>query len=255
MKLENRSDNRALWGFLAVLVAGGTALAGIDFSFLGLGSLAQLRIKIIGVVFVGLGLLAAFSTLFLPGIIKGAAAFGRRITGWVRGLVAKVILWAMGAGAMPVKGEPLVFTSGTEFDEFFDEDSGRWQQAVLCWVHPWWTNIEGARWIWLRRNVEITEAVNGCVVRHRRVFQIPGRALPSSVDMSVAVDDYGEISLNGKKVADVRGHDRPQKFELPAYVKPGENVLTMNIENAPGGPSARFNTNPTGVIYRIDLQF
>jgi len=146
------------------------------------------------------------------------------------------------------------FVSSTEWDQFWDGVADKWVPAKRCYpIHASWGNIEGGTWIWLRECVTDEQAKTGGSVQLRRKFEVPLK--PRRVIMKVLVDDRAKVSLNGSEIAEVEGFTQPQLLDLLRYTVIGWNEITMEVTNTPRGPQATSGTNPTGVMYRIDVEY
>lgn len=73
--------------------------------------------------------------------------------------------------------------------------------------------------------------------------------------MNILVDDYAEVTMNGREVAKVSGFMQPQSVDLLPYTGIGWNEIAIEVINAPGAPQANRYTNSTGVMYRIDVEY
>ncbi|MGB5933247.1 MAG: hypothetical protein WBH57_09305 [Anaerolineae bacterium] len=221
-----------------------------DLTLLGLGAGMQKAIKVFGIVLVMIGLLGAILSLVFPRFARITSALFRRFVQGIRRIIAGVVRWAIetqseGAGR-------LIFPSGTKYDQFWDGNADEWIAAKRYHpIHPLWGNIEGATWIWLRQCVTDEEAKTGGSVYLRRTFTVPFE--PRRVIMKILVDDYAKVNVNGREVAEVLGCMQPQSLDLLPYMIVGGNEITMEVINVPGGPQATSSTNPTGVMYRIDV--
>ena len=238
--------------FYGVIIAGGAALALFDFSLLGLGAGMEKAIKIFGIVLVTIGLLGSIFSLVFPSFARITSALFRGLVHGIRRIIARVVRWAMETPTEDRTKE--TFFSGTEWDQFWDGVADKWVPAKRYYpIHALWGNIEGATWIWLRECVTDEEAKTGGSVHHRRKFNVPLR--PRRLLMNILVDDRARVKVNDREVAEVLGCMQPQSLDLLPYTVIGWNEITMEVINARGGPPASSKTNPTGVMYRIDVEY
>jgi hypothetical protein len=125
--------------------------------------------------------------------------------------------------------------------------------AVATWdQHPGWTHaIAGATWLWSSQFVQnpgLSESVT-----FTRTFDVPAGALVVG-NLTLASDGGFVCTLNGKLVGvevDEGNYAKPLVLGLAGVVVAGKNTLVCTVTN-PGKPGSTAQSNPAGLLYRID---
>jgi len=135
--------------------------------------------------------------------------------------------------------------------------SGPSSPAVATWdQHPEWTHaVTGATWLWSEAKVSKPEVAT--TVTFQRTFDVaPGFETIVGVAV-IATDGAFLCKLNGKlvgvEVSEVN-YKTPIKISLNGKIASGANVWQCTVTN-PGKPGSTWQTNPAGLLYRLDLQW
>lgn len=152
--------------------------------------------------------------------------------------------------------KPLTLLSGREGKFSLNKD-GPWSNPVLCNpIHGEWEvgvrDIEGAKWVWIKEKPSDVEAQRGQTVWHQLTFDIGEGRIESAI-LILMVDDFVSLSINGKNYSrTVNMKEHVVKIDLTSYICTGLNEILMAIENA-AHPSSTPESNPTGIIYRLEI--
>jgi hypothetical protein len=209
---------------------------------------------------VGAGAIAAFWWLLhnwqlLVGLILlcsvPVALYGFTRTCWA----ALVSLALEVACVFLARYEQTVWTfSGEGIGDFSDDGKKSWTPAVLCDpLYPDWIRLEGARWVWIKDHPTQQEAQQGQTVWHRVRVKIPRflRRLRSAT-LYFVVDDYVNVFVNDALVRRREEGGAIIALDLGNYVHPGQNLVEMEIENAPM-PGATWERNLAGITFILQL--
>jgi hypothetical protein len=195
-----------------------------------------------------------------------------------KGLIAAILLLSVIASASAAIGtasacgdcgcpseclRTIVVTSGTsDYVRILKEGQTRYKPAVETWVHPLWPTIEGAAWISSSYNVE--DPAEDSWRQFLRIGYIPGRVVSASIN--ITADNAYRLFVNGKLVGSdgtVYGpgpYPQPwnwqsiEEYDLTSVLRPGLNCMRVAVRNY-GLEGATCQTNPTGLIYRIDITY
>jgi hypothetical protein len=118
------------------------------------------------------------------------------------------------------------------------------------WAHRLGLPLSDASWIWYP---EGNPAVDAPAAKRflRRKFVIDEGRHVTEARLRMSADDRFTVFLNGNKIGSGADWNNPAQFNnLAQWVKPGENVLTVEAENMPA-PSA----NPAGLIATLEIDF
>ena len=123
--------------------------------------------------------------------------------------------------------------------------------SVHCWVHGWWTHIDGATWIWREYQAQNPDQRESSVFT--RTFWTPWAHEDSYLE--IAADNFYEVYLNDSLVASSYVYENfklVHKYGIAGFLKPGYNTVTIIGTNGPiEGPATP--QNPAGVIYKIHI--
>ena len=135
--------------------------------------------------------------------------------------------------------------------------SGSPTPAVATWnLHPDWTQaISGATWMWSADKVQAPETTT--TVTLARSFDIPAGFETVVGIVTMATDGAFVCKLNGKLVGVETAETNYKtaiKISLNGKLVAGTNVWSCTLTN-PGKVGATYQTNPAGLLFRIDLQW
>jgi len=143
-----------------------------------------------------------------------------------------------------------------EIGEFSETREGPWSVPALCDpVHEYWSSIEGARWVWIRARPTDAEAQAGQTVWHRFAVELPPGQGDFSAILRLMVDDLVNVFIDEELIGRFEGHREPKEVDLTSHLVQGANLVEMQVENAPGHAESTGTSNPTGVIYRLDVSW
>src|SRR5215471_7261528 len=92
---------------------------------------------------------------------------------------------------------------------------------------PLCVSAENPSWIWHDNH---GKAIQTNETRFfRKTFRVAGRLQKAS--LSVAADDEATIYINGKKVADVSGYEKPAYRDVTDDLKRGDNLIAIRGRN------------------------
>ena len=158
-------------------------------------------------------------------------------------------------GAEGVEGGGIRIFSGTA-GGFSENREGPWSAPVPCNpIHGSWGSLEGAQWVWLRERPTDVDAKTGQTVWHQLTFDIP--ASPEQLRIGrvqLMVDDVAHLHVNGNLVGEYQGLNRVSEVDIAGHLRRGENLIQMQVDNNnPGSPDSTGTSNPTGIIYLLDV--
>jgi hypothetical protein len=118
------------------------------------------------------------------------------------------------------------------------------------WLAPPTTGTYSrARWIWAG-DVSASARGDGDTVTFEKSFYLCDAPVGGSI--SIAVDDFAEVKLNGQTLATTAGYWQFNTVQVPASaLRTGENILTVVARNGAGLSWCRggeFRCNPAGVL-------
>lgn len=123
--------------------------------------------------------------------------------------------------------------------------------AVATYVHPVWTTIPGATWIWNAALVATPRT--GETVTFTKTFTVTGT--PTSGTLLIAADNDYSVSLNGNPIASTSDNvnfGSADSYDVSSLLVSGANTLTVVGVNIPYGTDDP-HTNPGGVIFKLSV--
>lgn len=123
-------------------------------------------------------------------------------------------------------------------------------QAIETYVHPAWTTLPGADWIWDMFNVEHPESDES--VTFKNAFYVVGTV--DNASMEVAFDNDILVKVGSTEVfssTGVAGYSQTQTVDIASAVKEGINALTSRVKNTANPGNTDPTANPAGVIYKL----
>lgn len=136
-------------------------------------------------------------------------------------------------------------------------NNGSWENAVESWVHPAWSSLANATWIWKTYKVTQEEAVNGVTVEFRHLFTLPDNM---SGTITVYADNGVEVFLNNilvKKLLcfDAGSASMRQECTISYSLegKSGQNELRFVVTSTPREQGSSPEINPAGLIFRAEF--
>lgn len=152
------------------------------------------------------------------------------------------------------EGRPIAEVVSGTWDEFLDDESGRWLPAVEV-IDPYgsWARVGGrARWIWRVGRTSQEEERRGASVEFRRRFNLPEADGEVCGYLTISADDYAAIRLNGKWLGQCAEFLQSRRIAIPSeMLVEGENELRITLRNHKGAAWDWYN--PGGVTYRLEL--
>jgi hypothetical protein len=127
------------------------------------------------------------------------------------------------------------------------------------------SSIPGAIWIWAPGIKGSTSSADLQTFWFSKVITLPRE--PSTGSISIAVDDYAEIMVNGQLVAAygsvtqlgaaVHAHNSLRKFSVKNLHK-GDNQIVIRAQNGPASFTNSCNPcnyagNPAGVVFSVNI--
>jgi hypothetical protein len=150
-------------------------------------------------------------------------------------------------GACPVPCDDVIVVSNT--DDMVVEASAN---AVLTWVHPSWTSIADANWIWktyLVKNPTINETYT-----FTKTFNLVGTA--SSASLELASDNTYKVWINNVLVGENAGehnYEASVPYDVLSYINNNStNTIKFEVMNM-GLEGATSESNPAGLIYKLNI--
>jgi hypothetical protein len=181
-----------------------------------------------------------------------AAIYGFTRTCWP----AVLTLGLEAAFVLLTRHEQTVLTfSGKGIGDFSENGKKAWAPAVVCDPpFPDWIRLEGAQWVWIKDHPTDEEAQEGQTVWHRVRVKIPRfvRKLQSAT-LYFLVDDYVSIFVNEALVRRREKGGAVIALDVGNFVHPGENMIEMEIENAPM-EGATGDRNPAGITFVLETR-
>ncbi|MSP92830.1 MAG: hypothetical protein EXR79_13670 [Myxococcales bacterium] len=129
--------------------------------------------------------------------------------------------------------------------------------SVPTFVGPEWTaKIPGATWIW--ESALVKDPTLGLLVSFTREFDVQDGAGQVDGTLQLATDNDYWCWLNGKLISQsgfkADNYKVVTVVALKATLKVGKNLLRCNVHNI-GMMNMTPQTNPAGLLYRLDLSF
>lgn len=162
--------------------------------------------------------------------------------------------------------ETLTISSNESME--WSADGVNWYPAYATWVHPIWSTIPGATWMWRTPQTNPVEEYNNVPNGgwyFRQSFEIPrcfsNEVIPGTI--TSAVDNSYEMYFNGNLV-ETRGSmnkDGPDSWyhwvantssNLSGLVV-GENTISFRAMNHYSFGS--YQTNPAGLIFQLNIDY
>lgn len=142
-----------------------------------------------------------------------------------------------------------------DIGQFSDAREGPWKSPALCEpVYPGWPSLGSAKWVWIKERPSDAEARDGQVVWHRLDLHVERPTLGLfNATLLLRVDDEVKLLVNGQPAGSATGFGRITEVDLTPYVRQGDNHVQMEITNHPGTPDRTGLTNPSGIIYRLEV--
>jgi len=132
--------------------------------------------------------------------------------------------------------------------------------AGVCWVADL-SSIRGAFWVWAPGITGATPGASlaGCIFTRR--FYVPGKPVRGAI--SIAVDDFAEVFVNGVSVGATGSVTDKQRaglaqsalttFDISPWLVSGQNTIRILARNGPdsfsGVPFSNYSQNPAGVVF------
>ncbi|MDQ5949161.1 MAG: hypothetical protein QG589_287 [Patescibacteria group bacterium] len=125
--------------------------------------------------------------------------------------------------------------------------------SVATWVHPGWTSIPGATWIW--DTVEVPEPTIDQTRIFTRTFSVTGSV--TSASLQIAADNGFLLKVNGDTVDDKlaieTNFSSVATYDIASKLHSGSNTIEVTVKNfALAG--ADSHTNPAGLLYKLDIK-
>ena len=141
--------------------------------------------------------------------------------------------------------------------------------TLYGWGDSGWTadlsSTPRASWIWAPHITGQTAPAEFNQFFFSKPFHISGS--PISASISIAVDDFAEVRVNGQVVGSsgsitdystaALAQSSLKTFDLTPFLVAGTNILTIRAENGPFGlccPSS-YSGNPAGVVFGGSISF
>ncbi len=133
--------------------------------------------------------------------------------------------------------------------------------AITYCASPMWganswladlSTIPGATWIWAPGVTGSTSSTVNASVFFSKEFNV---AAPVGGTLSIAVDNFADVIVNGTSVGTWGSDGSLQKFDLTAFLVPGANRITVHAENQGAGSGIDYCQNPAGVVFGGTLDF
>ncbi len=135
--------------------------------------------------------------------------------------------------------------------------SGGNAPATATWdQHPDWTHaIAGATWLWSA--TQVLDPAKTTTVTLQRTFDVPAGIENVVGQATIAVDGAFVCKLNSKVIGVETAEENyktPIKLSLNGKLVAGPNVFACTVTN-PGKPGSTAQSNPAGLLFRLDLQW
>ena len=131
------------------------------------------------------------------------------------------------------------------------------------------SSIPGAMWIWARGINGSTSPADLQTFWFSKVIYLPAEPLTGSI--SIAADDYAEITVNGQLVAAygsvtqrgaaVHAHNSLRKYSVKDFLHKGSNQIVIRAQNGPssftegGCNPCDYAENPAGVVFGLNITY
>jgi len=123
--------------------------------------------------------------------------------------------------------------------------------SVHCFVHGWWTHIDGATWIWKDYHAQHPDQRESALFT--RTFWTPWG--PPGSYLEIAADNFFEVYLNDSLVASSYIYENFRiihKYDIARFLIPGYNTVKIIVTNGPIEGTVPPQ-NPAGLIYKIHI--
>ncbi len=134
---------------------------------------------------------------------------------------------------------------------------GRWSVGLLSpddWTGHWIGKdetasgaliVEDSSWIWHAADLPSPPPGKRWF---RREFELPQASGWNKAQLWVAADNFAQVFVNGKLVGRANSFRATTDLDVTAALRPGQNVLALEVENAGDAP------NPAGVLVRLNVE-
>lgn len=126
--------------------------------------------------------------------------------------------------------------------------------AVAAWVHPNWTSISGAQWIWATNEVEHPDQNEAYTFLDEFMWEGPVTA--ASLTLNLAADNKIIVKLNGNEIYSMLvEHNYESAVVVPVAADKfvaGKNTLEVWVQNIAIQGSTP-ESNPAAAIYKLDI--
>ncbi|WEK54038.1 MAG: hypothetical protein P0Y55_15975 [Candidatus Cohnella colombiensis] len=125
-----------------------------------------------------------------------------------------------------------------------------WSNALVVTPNPAWAIIAGASFV-----VNAQDPANPTVVISR-TFTLPENRRIQTATLTIAVDNYASVLINGLFVVNDNPQDNPllynpgRTFDITRFLNRGANNIVIVANNFGGPPTP---TNPVGVAARLNI--
>jgi hypothetical protein len=132
---------------------------------------------------------------------------------------------------------------------------GSKKAAVPTWdaFNGWTHAIAGATWLWSSQLVDKPDTTQQ--VQFTRVFTIAAGAVKYTGTLTIATDGAFVCMMNGVLTGvetDEANYATPLVLNISGSIQAGTNTLLCTVVN-PGKAGSTANTNPAGLLFRIDI--
>jgi len=122
--------------------------------------------------------------------------------------------------------------------------------AVATYVHPLWTSIPGATWIWDAG--QVADPTSDQTDVFTKTFNISGTVNSAGID--IASDNGYLLKINGTPVDDKlvieNNYSSPTHYDVTSFLQSGANTLEITVKNFSVAGST-YDTNPAGLLYKL----
>jgi hypothetical protein len=130
------------------------------------------------------------------------------------------------------------------------------------------SSIPGAIWIWAPDIKGSTSPADLQTFWFSKVIDLPAEPLTGSI--SIAVDDYAEIMVNGQLVAAygsvtqpgtaIHAHNSLRKYSVKYLLRKGDNQIVIRAQNGPSSfvgicNPCNYAGNPAGVVFGLNISY
>ena len=123
------------------------------------------------------------------------------------------------------------------------------------------SSIPGAIWIWAPGIHGLTSPADFQTFWFSKAFYV--RAEPVTASISIAVDNYAEIYVNGQLVgaygsliSGAAAFNSLRKFSVKSFLHTGQNQLVIRAQNGAGTcDPCNYAENPAGVVFGLNISY